>query len=245
MLDLSGINKQLKSGDALPIADEEFTDHTVQVALRMGFLTYERGGMIDLPTDTSVNVKNVYDRSIRINCLNNEVRPGQVFTLTEDQINSSDIRGALAKGFLKIVSSARPVASDSSESDVKVGNLFDEEEQAYVREEDHDDILETNEEVVDPSVIDSDTPDPITKQDIDDPKGKTVIWNPNRDPIAHTRTGMDAIAADKSGEIEAIETNVDIGDITFVDEKMDQERRESHPILKDKPAEESDGLDFL
>lgn len=242
MLDLGGINKQLKAGDALPIADDEFMEHTVQVAVRMGFITYKQGGMIDLPTDTAVNVKNIYDRAIRINCLNNEVRSGQIFTLTEEQINSSDIRGALAKGLLKIVSSARPASSDESESNVKVGDLFKEELEEIT---DPEGVLETNEEVTDPGVIESDDPEPVKKQDIPDPKGKTVIWNPNKDPIAHTRTGMDAIAADNSGPIAESETNVEIGDISFVDENLDEERRKAHPILKNKPTEETDGLDFL
>lgn len=247
-LDLSGINKQLKAGDSLPIADDEFTDHTVQVALKMGFLTFEKGGMIDFPTDTSINVKNVYDRPLSINCLNTDVRTGQVFALTEKQINSSDIRGALAKGYLKIVSSTRPTSSDEEESNVKVGNLFKEEPKEIDEPDDAPEvsnILETNEEVTDPGIIESDNPEPVTNKDIDDPKGKSVIWNPNKDPIAHTRTGMNVIAADKTGEIEAIETNVEIGEISFVDSELDKERRESHPILKDKPVEEPDGLDFL
>lgn len=246
MLDLGGINKQLKTGDALPIADHEFTDHSVQVALKMGFITFEKGGIIDLPTDTSVNVKNIYDRPLRINCLNDEeVRSGQVFTLTEDQVNSSDIRGALAKGYLKILSSARPSPADEGESDIKVGNLFKEEPEEMFKLDISEDDLETNEEAVDPGVIESNDPEPVTKKDIDDPKGKTVIWNPNRDPIAHTRTGMDAISSDKNGEILPLETNVEIGDIQFVDAELDKERRESHPVLKNKPLEETGDLDFL
>ncbi len=247
-LDLGGINKQLKAGDSLPITDEEFTDHTVQLALSMGFLKYDKGGIIDMPNDTSVNVKNIYDRPLRLNCLNDEVRPGQVFSLTADQVNSSDIRGALAKGYLEIISSARPI-KDSEESNVRVGNLFNEKEESE-EEETETEYLETNEELTNPktiNIIDTETPDPIKNDDIQDPKGESIIWNPNRDPITHTKTSMKSKSTKKSTKStkSTDETNVEIGDISFVDAELDQERRETHPILKDQPKKEEDGIDFL
>lgn len=246
-LDLSGINKQLKAGDALPITEEEFNDHTVQVALSMGFLKFERGGLIDMPTDTSVNVKNIYDRPLRINILDADIRPGQTFTLTEGQINSSDIRGALAKGYLEIMSSARP-SDDAKESDIRVGNLFskDKEEEPMGSGLDLEpDYLETNEEVENPSIINTENPDPVTAEDIPDPKRASIIWNPNNDPITHTSKGMKAVAISKSGEVDPLETNVEIPEISFVDAEMDKERRESHPVLKNKPTGVNDGIDFL
>jgi hypothetical protein len=246
-LDLTGINKQLKAGDALPISDEEFVDHTVQLALSMGFLSYERGGVVEMPTDAVIKVKNIYDRSLRINALDSEVRPGQTFTLTQDQINGSDIRGALAKGYLEIISSARPISEDG-ESEVRVGNLFEEKKLASPPTQEETPFLETNEEVVDPAVIDTPTPNPVGKDDIPDPKKASIIWNPNKDPIAHTRTAMHAIAANKgedSFDILSSETNVEVGDISFVDAELDEKRRASHPVLKNKPAEVSDGIDFV
>lgn len=241
-LDLSGINKQLKAGDALPISDEEFNDHTVQVALSMGFLKYDKGNTIEMPNETSVNVKNIYDRPILINCLNDEIRVGQVFTLTAAQVNSSDIRGALAKGFIEIISSARP-SSDIDESEVRVGNLFEVKNMEPAEETEKTEYLETNEEVSDPGIIDTENPDPINNDDIPDAKGESIIWNPNRDPITHTASTMKSKSAKKAAQAD--ETNVELGDISFVDADLDEKRRQSHPILKDKPQKDDDGIDFL
>lgn len=243
-LDLGSINKQLKAGDRIPLTDEDFSDHTVQLAVSMGFLTYEQGGILDLSSKKSaIKVKNIYDRAIRINALEDEVRPGQTFTLTEDQVNSADIRGALAKGLLEIVSSARP-AKEEEETDVRVGNLFEQTEKMPASEG-IPRYLETNEEVLDPGVINVPDPRPVEKGDIPDPKGKTVIWNPTHAPVAHAKTQMEAVSIGKEGTLELIESNVDVSDITFVDAELDQQRKDSHPILKDKPDTMSDGIDFL
>lgn len=242
-LDLSGIGKQLRPGEMLPISNEEFNDHTVQLAVKMGFLSYEQGGLVDVASK-SIKVRNIYDRSIRLNAIDGEVRPGETFILSEDQINSADIRGAMAKGLLEIVSSVRS-SEDTTESTVRVGNLFSEEEPISqpAKEEDY---LETNEEITDPSVIDVPDPQPVEKDGIPDPKGKTVIWNPTHKPVAHAKTQMESVSIDKQGETEVLETNVEISnEISFVDEKMDAERRKAHPILKDKPLEDDDGIDFL
>lgn len=244
-LDLGGINKQLKAGDRIPLTDEDFSDHTVQLAVSMGFITYEKGGILDFSSNkSSIKVKNIYDRDIRINALEDEIRPGQTFTLTEDQVNSADIRGALAKGLLEIVSSARP-AKEEEETDVRVGNLFGEVEEMPTTEIDTSRYLETNEEVLDPGIIDVPNPKPIEKSDIPDPKGKTVIWNPTHAPVAHTKTQMEAVSIGKEGTKELIESNVDVSDISFVDAELDQQRKDSHPILKDQPDTKNDGLDFL
>lgn len=244
-LDLSGINKQLKSGDYLPLTDEDFSDHTVQLAISMGFITYEQGGILDVSSKSGlIKLRNIYDRPIRINALEDEVRAGQTFTLPEDQVNSGDIRGALAKGLLEIVSSAR-VAEEMNESNVRVGNIFKESETQEISEpEGNLRYLETNEELPEPKVIETDNPKPIEKANIPDPKGKTVIWNPTRDPVTHTKTQMEAISIGKDGETETIESNVDVSDISFADVELDQERKHSHPILKNTP-DTKDDIDFL
>ncbi len=244
-LDLSGINKQLKAGDRIPLTDEDFADQTVQMAVSMGFLSYEQGGILNIGANSkSIKIRNIYDRAIRINALDDEVRPGQTFTLSEDQVNSADIRGALAKGLLEIVSSAR--AQETNESSVRVGNLFDSEETSSApATNDNPRYLETNEEVFAPGVINTEDPRPVSKEDIPDPKGKTVIWNPTHDPVAHTKTQMEAISMSKDEAPVMIESNVDVSDIIFVDEKLEQQRKQAHPILKDTPDIKDDGLDFL
>ncbi len=246
-LDLSGVNKQLKAGDRIPLTDEDFSDHTVQLAVSMGFITYEKGGILEVGSNSSaIKLRNIYDRSIRVNALDDEVRPGQTFTLSEDQVNSGDIRGALAKGLLEIVSSVR-AAPETGELNVRVGNIFNEEDykQENPTPDDNPRYLETNEEALAPSVIDTDDPEPVGKDDIPDPKGKTVIWNPTHDPVAHAKTQMEAISIGKEGAPEVIESSVDVSDISFVDAELDQQRKNLHPILKDKPDIKDDGLDFL
>ncbi|MFQ5787893.1 MAG: hypothetical protein ACE5H1_07915, partial [Thermodesulfobacteriota bacterium] len=248
-LDLTGIDKQLSTGESLPITEEEFADHSVQIAIKMGFLTFDKSDLVESDSTSSsmIRVKNVYDRPLRINLLDGEVRPGQTFSLSEDQINSSDIRGALAKGFLEIISSAR--IKKAEETDLKVGNLFSDEPTEIIsstEEKEKSLHLETNEEVVNPSIIDTETPKPINTNDIDDPKGKTVIWNPNKDPITHTQSQMKSVTADREGETSnLVEATVDVSDISFVDAELDKERRESHPVLKNLADEPNDGIDFL
>lgn len=248
-LDLSGINKQLKTGERIPLTDQDFSDYTVQLAVSMGFITYEKGGILDIGSGNSaIKLRNIYDRPLRINALEDEVRPGQTFTLSEDQVNSGDIRGALAKGLLEIVSSAR-AAQETDESNVRVGNIFDAE--AETPENTTSDLgdnprhLETNEEVFAPNVINTDDPKPVEKDDIPDPKGKTVIWNPTHSPVAHAKTQMEAVSISRDGASEMIESTVDVSNISFVDAELDQQRKQSHPILKDKMDTKSDELDFL
>ncbi len=251
VVDLTGINMQLKTGDNFRISEEQFYDHTVQLAVSMGLISYEKARVADPDGEISmIKCKNIYDRPLRINALNGEVRPGETFSLTDDQINGPDIRGALAKGMIEIVSSARSIETD--EADVRVGNIFKEDTKSDPEEkpelryiETESDHLETNEEVADPSVIESDDPPPVEKWDIPDPKINAVVWNPNHDPVAHTRNSMKAIAADKVGNVEMIETNVEVGDLKFVDQELDEKRREAHPVLKDKPVANTDGIDFL
>jgi hypothetical protein len=247
-LDLTGINKQLKAGDRLPVTEEEFNDHTVQIALSMKLISSEQNTMLEPDGNKSIKLRNIYDRPLRINALEEEVRPQQTFILTETQVNGNDIRGALAKGLIEIVSSAR--ITESKEADVKVGDIFEEKEAVIGSQDEIEGFLETNEEVTNPKtvnsvepkhVIDTETPDPVQESEIEDPKRKSVIWNPNKDPIAHTRTQMDTISATHENK----EANVDVGDISFVDKEMEQEKVKEHPILKDKAPEVDDEIDFL
>lgn len=237
-LDLGGINKQLKCGDSLPITDNEYHDHSVQIALKMGWLKEKRDNTKNLPTG-KITLKNIYDRSIHINALNQEIRSQQTFSLDDDQVRTSEIQGALAKGLLAIISSTNVVSG--TETTIKVGNLFGEKNKEITEEKDLEaipaDFLETNEEieptnVIEPSnIIESESPDPIEPTDVPDPKKKSVIWNPNNEPIIHTGNSMDADGKSK--------------DLSFVDKEAEDARRDSHPILKEKPLENNYELDFL
>lgn len=243
ILELSGINKQVKPGNMVPITDIEFCDNTVQVAINMGFVTYKKDNQTDTPFQ-SLKLRSIYNRPIRINALNGDISPGQQFTLTEDQISSADIRAALAKGLIEIVSSVR--AKPIKEATVKIGNIFAEKEN--LSDILDGEYLETNEEASPPKiveaktrVVDTETPDPVAKKDVQDPKRKTVVWNPNRDPIAHTRTGMDAVTAD-NGDASSINATEEIN---FVDKKMEEERIKKHPVLKTIPQTNNDEIEFI
>ncbi len=261
ILDLNDVGLQLKDGDEYSLSEEQFYKHGVQVALKMGLVSYHKNSIPDPDAETIVEMRNIFDKVITINAIDSDVRPGQTFGISEELLNNADIQGALAKGILEIVSSGRDYEL-YSETEVKVGELFEEAPQTPARAQQQEisiprglDIeeapafLETNEEVGAPNIIDEPEPDPIQKADIPDPKGKTVVWNPNRDPIPHTKSQMDAIDA-RTGEIgdpgPLVEADVNISDeISFVDGEMDSERIDKHPILKDKPVQEDNGLDFI
>jgi len=256
MLDLSSVNLQMKRGDKYPITEQQFTDNKVQVAIRMGLI--KKVGEEENSTFAGqITLKNIYDRSIHLNALEAEIRPGQTFTLTEDQMNSADIRGALAKGMIDVISSAR--TASISEGNVNIGKLFEDAEDkkviSKVTEEESEektiDYLETNEEASEPKEIKdsstmfheppsitSENPKPVNTKDIPDPKRKSVIWNPNADPVPHTRTGMNKMSAgEKVGK--------DQDKISFVDKELEEERIKSHPKLKDKEISQDVDLDFL
>ncbi len=261
VLDLGDVGLQLKTGDTFSLAEDQFYKHGVQIALKMGLISYSRNSIPDPDAETIVQLRNTFDRSITINAIDSDVRPGQTFGLSEDLINNADIQGALAKGMLEIVSTIR-APEQNTETSVEVGGLFKEEVPGPIPpmhqevisiprglDVSEDNILETNEELSVPNVIEEENPDPIRKSDIPDPKGKTVVWNPNKDPIPHTQSQMDSIDA-RAGEIgdhsPMAETDIHISDeISFVDEELESKRRESHPVLKNKPEKSDDGLDFI
>lgn len=264
ILDLGDIGLQLKTGDTYSLTEEKFYKHGVQIALKMELITYSHNSVPDPDSETIVQLRNIFDRSIAINAIESEVRPGQTFGLSEDIVNTPDIQGALAKGMLEVVSSGRSFDSDE-ETEVKVGGLFEEEKPGPIPPmhktisiprgldipeiPDIPDALETNEELSVHNIVDEENPPPIRKSDIPDPKGKTVVWNPNKDPIPHTQSQMDNVDA-RTGEIgnhsPIAETDLNISEeISFVDSEMDSKKRESHPILKDVEEKSNDGLDFV
>ncbi len=254
-LDLTGISKQLVSGTEISITDEEFYDHTVQTALKMGMISHREGTYKINFAGKYINLKNIHNRAIAINALSADVRPGETFKLTEEQINNGDIRAALAKGLIQIMSSVR--VQQGGETSVDIGDVF-KETKPKQNDKDlgkvTDDYLETNEElktlrVVEmKNVIDTETPDPVSPNDIEDPKGEAVVWNPNKDPVAHTPSKMSSVSISKDSEKHSplAEENVDIDNIVFVDKEMDKTKRASHPKLKDRPEDENnDEIDFV
>ena len=264
-LDLAGINKQLTVGSEMSITDEEFHDHTVQTAIKMGMITYKQGSTyLKFDGSTHIKLKNIHNRPIAINALTADVRPGDTFNLSEEQINNGDIRAALAKGMIEIVSSVR--VQEGKETSVKIGDIFktDKKDEEGILETISSDesYLETNEELPAPktvkaprtkskiveikNVIDTEDPDPVSNQDIQDPKKEAIVWNPNKEPIAHTTTKMKSVSVSKEGITDGPIAKDDVSDdISFVDKEVEEERKASHPKLKDQPSENNNELDFV
>ena len=264
VLDLSSVNLQLKNGDKFSISEDQFNNTIVQTAISTGFIKWERTSTEDLDINKTVMLRNIYDRIIRINLLDSEIRPKQSFILTNEQVNSSEIRGALAKGLIEIVSSA-VVKETGRETDVFIGDIFKDKpteketatpksetkkasvlEKKVVKSDETTIILDTNEEVTNPKVIE---PPPKKssfppKKKETDPKKKTVVWNPNQDPIPHTRTTMDSVSVSKEGVHAGIEKE-EAKEIKFVDKEMQEKRIQSNPALKNKNVPSSDDIDFI
>ena len=265
VLDLSSVNLQLKNGDKFSISEDQFNNTIVQTAISTGFIKWERTSTEDLDVNKTVMLRNIYDRIIRINLLDSEIRPKQSFILTNEQVNSSEIRGALAKGLIEIVSSA-VVKETGRETDVFIGDIFKDKptteketaattksetkkasvlEKKVAKPDETTIILDTNEEVTNPKVIE---PPPKKhsfppKKKETDPKKKTVVWNPQNDPIPHTRTSMDFISANKEGTHTEVE-KVEASEIKFVDKEIQEKRIQSNSALKNKQVP-GDDIDFI
>jgi len=271
-LDLSGINQQLTSGMEVSVSDDQFYKHSIQSAIKMGFLTYRPGSFnIKLEGSKHIKLKNILERSITVNALEANIRPGETFTLTEEQVNQGDIRAALSKGMFKIISSVK--AQPIKETTVKIGDPFTENKENIkeadtiqnldmldtVGKDKEDNYLETNEEASIPTIedseiktvemkniIDTENPKPVSGT-INDPKRKSVVWNPNKDPVVETLGKMDSVSVSKDSKEHSpiSEENVNIPDIMFVDQEMDAKKRASHPKLKNNPSENNNELDFV
>lgn len=249
MLDLSGIGIQLKSGDKYPITDDQFNDHTVQIAVQMGLITHVAQATTNYGT-SRIQLRNLHDKAISLNALTAPVNPGAIFTLPEEEMNTPGIQGALAKGMLEVVSRVQPQPL-IEEATIQIDDVFaDDTDVSHADDSVPMDMFETNEEankpVVIDSVIDTPNPDPIEPKDIPDPKKKSVVWNPNKERLAHTQTHMDSVTAHKTSKTTQKEKSVDVSEISFVDEELDEQRRQSHPILKDGgPPNNNNEIEFI
>lgn len=255
-LDLSDVGLQLSAGDAYTITEEQFNTYGVQMAVKLGFLTHTTSNALKSSNSINITLRSIYDRSITLNDISSEIRPGSTFILPEDRVAALDIQNALAKGMIEIVSSSTPVKPEKTEVELKdpfenLDSEFSEPmsgtEGVSVDPELDTDFLETNEEIEIHNVIDTEKPAPVQENDIDDPKRKTIVWNPNKDPLPHTKTAMDAIGVQNKEEHSPISDSVDVGDISFVDDELDESRIKSHPVLKDQDitSGETNDLNFI
>ena len=301
VLDLSSIKMQLKKGQSLNVRDDDFWQSDVQTALSLGFLRSEGSVQNDCKEDGNkvVKCKNTHCRSISMKENDAEIKPGQVFTLKQKEIESPAVKSAVSRGLIKILSMA---SEEVDEGSVSVTKLLSGEEDIEIDGFEEDDVsisdlltkkpaIDTNEEIpaatviikeanIKPvkdtkevvwnqhqedmevrsiesttKVITSEDPDPVDANE-GDPKGKSVVVDPNKTRYQKYKKDENVIFVDKESEKERIQAhptmdpdkkklaaqNADIDIIDEVDE--DEKRRQQHPVLG-KQNPESNGIEFI
>lgn len=232
VLDIGKNKKQIAKNEELFISDEQFYDNTTQIAIKMGYLTFESVNSGDSKNRT-VELTNIYDRTITLNMVSGDILPYMNFTILEDNLHHPDIKAALAKGMIKLTSSVH--TRHVPEATVNVGNML--EDVSTVESEG----MDTNEEIsISESIDENETSQSMTKND---PKGESVVWNPNREPVARTATSTKAVSrfdeklafVDKDTKIKK-----DDDGILFADKKIELERIMAHPVLKNKMQNNTD-----
>jgi hypothetical protein len=235
VLDLPTIKKQLKANGVLPLNDIEFSSSDVQIALKMGYITATEDTLQVATGKAERTITLINNQHTPINIPNrmHPIQPGIQFTLHESELLNGDIRAAIAKGIIKILNASNPGMPSAGQ--VKIGLTSPVASQS-VPETTKQPVLDTNEELTTPTrtvahnVIDTETPEPINKEDIPDPLGKSVIFNP---------TGQNPLRIIKNATVAKTNGNK----LEFVDIEQANERIEKHPKLNKKNA--SDDLELI
>lgn len=211
-LDLSSINQQITISSSLPIRDDDYWNSDIQMAIKMGLVEAvgenseqaAEDGTEEERVDRIVKCKNVYSRSITMNEIDMEIKPGQTFTLKESQLDQSDLRAAIGKGLIEVIEASS--GSDYSESVFSMSGIADDLPEESEQEDDIDmsgsqqklvdsvqghQSFETNEEIMSPTnVIDTEKPDPINVNKTDEGMPtKGVVWNPTGRKVIQQMTG--------------------------------------------------------
>lgn len=291
VLDLPVLKVQFNKNEKKFFNDTDFWSADLQTAIRMGYLKVEGGVVLQTQgTARVMKCKNIYHRAVAITSLNTSVKPGQIFHLSEDQLNTDEMRKALAaniiqtlgivggsndtgdEGYVSLTKPQTPTDSGSvaleepkpeakkskgkgkkaiqeAEGSVKVSEIIE---------------LETNSEMATPRrVIESDNPDPVTKEEINDPKKGSVIWNPTNSPISNTMQNVSVQEEMKESEpepdprkasmvwdfakkeVKIVENKQEVKPLGFVDQEQQEIRSKSHPKLQNKPAPQNSEIKFV
>ncbi len=194
-----GLKQQIGKGQSLYLTDAEFYDHRVQTALNMKLIVCEETA-IRGSDGNKVRIKNIYRNSLSIGEEIRDLKPGQETVLDEDDLRSAHVQAAINKKMLKIVGSMAPGAAASAEATVKVGDVFKPTKTIATpvvsnpsQSDAPSDGLETNEEITGtPKVIEmgtstteviTDPNPPPAKSSVQDPRKKSVVWNPPNNPV--------------------------------------------------------------
>ncbi len=252
-------------------------------------------GEVAFTEERVIECENIHHRSIALNQNAREIRSGQRFNLKESEIDTPAIRYAISNGMIKIISSVSH-KSDFSEATVDIdsddSNILDS------MEDDNDDMvdvgLDTNEELSAPTVVEDnkgvmwntkddvrvapvmtnvitdENPDPVDSNR-DDPKGRSVVVDPNKARFLKYRSDENITFVDQEGESERImkhptmnphakkqavsdvqherrlqgeNVEVDVNVMDAMVEDEDEVRRKAHPILGKEKSNPKD-VDFL
>ncbi len=249
VLDLSSIKQQLKTGQSLNIKEDDFWQSDVQIALKMGWIRSKGANSAcsdsSVTSGNSIRCQNTHTRSIGIRGRDTEIRPGQEFHLQPHEADSPAIRSAISKGMIKIVgTNADNNAEDSAEtvsvlkkispthmSNNDIPGTNNSTNEATV----HVDILDTNEEVSAPGII-------------QDKKG--VSWNQSEGDVKRMETVSHVIEEENPAPVNAnlgdpkkmsvvvdpnkdrFKSHIREQDVVFVDQEEEKQRVASHPKLQ-------------
>lgn len=190
VVEIPSIRQQLKVNQVLPISDKDYWNSDLQVALRMGYITVS-GGPEQSSTESTdstrmITCQNTHIRAISLPGFASDINPGAQFSIKESQLNEPSIRGALAKGMIKVVQ----LVSDTkvSEGVVRISKPKSSHPPTDV-----------NDELPSPSaVIDDPNPPPVRKADIPDPAGRSIIFNPTSNKPINIVKGAVVATGDKT-----------------------------------------------
>jgi len=260
VLDLSSIKHQLVKGQTLHLRDEDFWKPDIQTALTMGWIVTKTSPSSPEAVQTQVSgnryIKciNNHHRSISMRENDREIRPGQVFTLKESEMDSGAIRAAVSKGIIKPLGVADADQETDTEGRVHVTKRMQEIEDIALPSVELDTAeqngegtvkldLETNEEVVSSSVVVEDTKGVVwNKTSIDTPSDVIQDENPpSVDPNVGDPRRNSIVVDPNKARLNAYVANKEVN-ITFVDQAEKQQRIDSHPKLKNKPVPEDEGV---
>ena len=280
VLDFPKVKFQLNKNEVRYLNEKEYWSSDVQTAIQLGFLKLEASdGAGTNPNATrTVKCKNIYNRPVMIACLGTAISPGKQFFLTEEQLGQDDIRKSIQIGMIKVLSVMGGKEEDE-EGHISLGTETNEPAETEevpakkkVKKEPEGNLkvemkpeLETNVEIVTPKkVIDEDNPPPITKEDMKDPKKKSVVWNPTNRPISNEMSEVETKEEFKEAKPDEDPRKSSLTwdfnnkkakfveppkqeekTIGFVDKEQEAKRIEEHPKLKDQPPPNNEEIKFV
>ncbi len=115
VLILASVKAELGRGQTFPISDNDFWNQDVQIALQAGYAVAIGAPAEKLTTpsdpeeeDRLITCRNNYSRPLSLPGFDMEIGPNKKFSIKESQLNQADIRAAVSKNIISVVSSSTP-----------------------------------------------------------------------------------------------------------------------------------------